>query len=273
MLSSLKYPGSKWLKHLALWKHPQLQPHLPQTELLSSASLKHMIKTHPIVFIKPVIGGGGRGILKVSSAGAGQYTLQHAGGIRTYSSLPLLIKFIQSQTASRQYLIQQGVDLIRIGGRAMDFRILMLKPARKWKVMGVMGKLAARNKHVTNYCRGGSWIRLEDALTQSIGCTPEDCRIAENELRAFAETIAGYMDKEFPNIDELGLDIAIDGERRIWLLEANTKPQYKLFLHHPDPRLYSKISAMIRALRYPGHMTSPRPLVAIQHTARMKQQT
>jgi hypothetical protein len=62
-------------------------------------------------------------------------------------------------------------------------------------------------------------------------------------------TIARAMKQHFPNITELGLDIAIDTNQKIWLLEANTKPHYHLFKYHSTPILYAQIRSSVRSIR------------------------
>ncbi|MNP87462.1 hypothetical protein D3C76_1883740 [compost metagenome] len=59
------------------------------------------------------------------------------------------------------------------------------------------------------------------------------------------------MQKRFPLVAELGLDIGIDENLKLWLIEANTRPQYKLFRDHEDPMLYNRIGAIIKTIRLP----------------------
>ncbi|MNY76879.1 hypothetical protein D3C86_2166020 [compost metagenome] len=59
------------------------------------------------------------------------------------------------------------------------------------------------------------------------------------------------MQKRFRLVAELGLDIGIDEDLQLWLIEANTRPQYKLFRDHDDRTLYARIGAIIKTVRRP----------------------
>ena len=64
-------------------------------------------------------------------------------------------------------MLQKGIELIALNGRPIDFRLMLLKPAGRWEVMGIMGKLAARHLAVTNYNHGGQPITFESALRRA----------------------------------------------------------------------------------------------------------
>lgn len=58
--------ASKWLKTKALLSNPQLARHIPPTRLYRSAVLRRMLHLYGSVVLKPVLGTGGLGVLKVS---------------------------------------------------------------------------------------------------------------------------------------------------------------------------------------------------------------
>jgi glutathione synthase/RimK-type ligase-like ATP-grasp enzyme len=247
----LKYPGRKWLKHESLWSEPELRTYLPETELFSPEAFIQMIKRHSVLFLKPDLGMRGQGVLKVTLEGE-TCIIRTASNTSSYRNLKSAALKLEQLTEGKRYIVQQGIDLIRIKGHPVDFRVLLLKKRNgEWKLFGVMGKVAAPNRFVTNYSRGGKAIRLHQALEQTFGPEKQDEAKWDERIHEMSIKISNAMKKHFPNIAELGLDVAIDTQQRIWLIEANTRPQYQLFRHHSDPNLFHRISASVRAVRTP----------------------
>lgn len=219
-------------------------------------SFSRYLDHFPVVFLKPSLGGGGKGVFKISRAKR-RYELQSGNRRQFVNRIHHLYHKINKAIAGRKYLIQEGINLIALGGRPMDFRILLLKPDNDWVVMGIMGKLAARNKVVTNHCRGGSSITLNNALIPSLRFSTKQCSELKTKLKDLSLQIAYSLENQFRNITELGLDIAIDSNEHVWLLEANTKPHFELFKHHEDPTLYRKIYRMVKRLRSKQKLAEP----------------
>lgn len=249
-LLSQKYPWSKWRKHVVLRREEALLPYLPDTEQLDANHLRELLSRYPAVFLKPCYGGGGRGVIQITKHGA-KCTVRTTNR-RFDVSYENVYPSVKPLTGGKSYIVQQGIDLISVSGRPIDFRVLLLRPGDQWELIGIMGKLAVRNQIVTNHCRGGSSIPLRDALKQAAGWEEEDCEQVETEMIGVAEKIAVAMVNKFRYVNQLGLDMAVDSQKRVWLIEANTRPQYKLFKDHEDPTLYKRIDEMIRKLRrYP----------------------
>ncbi|WP_234972743.1 YheC/YheD family protein [Paenibacillus vortex] len=54
--------------------------------------------------------------------------------------------------------------------------------------------------------------------------------------------VAAQLQKSYPNLKEIGLDVAIDERWNIWILEVNTKPAlfpFKKFFK--DPSVYKQV--------------------------------
>ncbi|WP_239632983.1 YheC/YheD family protein [Paenibacillus sp. H1-7] len=245
----LKYPGRKWSKHESLWNEEGLRPHLPVTELFTPQSFKKMIEQHPVVFLKPDLGMRGQGIVKVSRVKEGECTIQTASKTYKRRGASSAARRLKKLIGGKRYIVQQGIDLIRIKGRPVDFRILLHKTNGKWKFFGIMGKVAAKNRFVTNYARGGKAIRLQEALSKAFGNEKLGDVNWDERLKSLSLQLAEALQKYYPNVTELGLDVAIDADQRIWLLEANTRPQYQLFRHHANRGLYARIASSVRSVR------------------------
>ncbi|ACT04001.1 YheC/YheD family protein [Paenibacillus sp. JDR-2] len=241
----IKYPGRKWLKHVALSGEEELRDYLPDTEQFTPKGFISMIDRYPVLFVKPDLGMKGQGVMKVYYKD-GRIVIRTEDSRYSFQSAKFAAIKLKQLIGTKRYLMQQGIDLIQIDGNPIDFRILLhLRRDETWKFFGVMGKVAAPNRFVTNHSSGGKAIRLHQAL----GLTRQECEPWEKKLREMAFKVASGMKKHFPLITELGLDIAIDTEHRVWLLEANTKPQFQLFRYHSNPKLYAQIASSVKNIR------------------------
>lgn len=244
------YPGSKWNKYLIMAKDTALRPYLPQTEKLGKTTLKSLLERFPMVYVKPNLGGGGRGVMRITSRSNGTYLLQSGKGKKLCFHLPHLTRTLAKQIRPKTpYLVQQGIDMIQLDDRPIDFRILLLRQDGSWSYMGTMGKLAAKNRHITNHSNGGTAIQFEEACGKAGGWDSKQIDKLAKELKTLGLQSARVLNKHYPLLSQLGLDIAIDRKQRIWVLEANSKPQYQLFRHHESTNLYERIHRTIQQLR------------------------
>ncbi|WP_438448367.1 YheC/YheD family protein [Gorillibacterium sp. sgz5001074] len=251
-----KYPWSKWKKHLALVTDPELAAHLPETVMLEEGSLHDFLRRFPAVYVKPSYGGGGKGIMKLERSG--HYVTVKTSTKRFRVPLPAVYPLVRKLAEGKSYIIQQGIDLLSLEERSIDFRTLLLKPDREWQFMGTMGKWGVKEQIVTNHCRGGAAIRFREALEGAKGLSEEELAGLEERLKSLSLRIAEALNKKFPLVAELGLDIGIDADLQLWLIEANTRPQYHLFSEHADETLYKRIDGIIRRIRLPLKKPAPR---------------
>lgn len=247
----LKYPGSKWLKHMILSKDPALHPHLPETLLFNESNLLVLLNKYPAVFVKPIFGTGGRGVIKAVRLGS-KCKVQIATQ-KTELPISRVYSFIKKRISGTRCIVQKGVDLASVDGHPVDFRVLLLKPETEWKFMGIMGKVAMKHRIVTNHCRGGRPILLKEALVRSLNLEEKACKDIARDMESLGLRIAAALQRKFKVINELGLDIAVDNQQKLWLIEANTRPHYELFRYHENPDLYNHIHRTIRTLRKPKH--------------------
>jgi len=145
-------------------------------------------------------------------------------------------------------MVQRGVRILTNGGRPIDFRVLMLRPHDRWEIMGIMGKLATGNRIVTNYSRGGRPIRLHTALRRA-GWTNREIARCKAQMESLCRSAALQFTKHHRHCRRLGVDIAVDKGHRMWILEVNTNPDYELFRHHGNKRLYGRIGSIMRSIR------------------------
>lgn len=214
----------------ALGANEKLKKYLPESYSLKSYPiLKKMCVTYPMVFLKPVRGSLGKGIIRVSRQPDGTYQTLTTSleGIKksSYSSLTKLYSSLSGKIKKNRYQIQQGLDLVRLHKRNVDFRALVHKNKKgKWSVTSIVARVAGGNHYVSNIARGGTLSTVKDALAMS-GIPSTAKLTASKRMEQAALDIAKGIEAAIPfHFGELGVDLAVDTSGRIWLLEVNSKP-------------------------------------------------
>lgn len=214
----------------ALSGDSSLQRYLPESHTLRNYTmLKSMCSRYPVVFLKPVRGSLGKGIIRLSKLGSEgwQASFTTVGGTRKVA-YPNLLKFfsaISGKMKTVRYLIQQGLTLIDSSGRPIDFRALAQKNGTgNWVITSIVGRTAGSQHYVSNLARGGTLANVRDSVAKSN--LPQMFRgSAYSRLKRAALDIAKGIDAHIPaHFGELGIDLALDTGGRVWLLEVNSKP-------------------------------------------------
>jgi hypothetical protein len=222
----------KMIKHKELLQRSELHPYLPETHWLTPSSTLRMMRTYSSLFIKPNHGSGGSGIIRAKRTQKG-YEVR-CGQSHKHVGTNSLYKAIQSyRKPSQQYLVQRGLQLAQYDGSIFDIRIYMQKPESKWIISGMVSRVAAPNQFVTNYHKGGHAEPLHNVLSTLLANNSSKVNDCLNRITKVSYIIAETINKRH-SIRELGIDLAIEKNGRLWIIEANSKPGHMLFTQLPD---------------------------------------
>ncbi|AZK46268.1 YheC/YheD family protein [Paenibacillus lentus] len=214
--------ADKWLKTEALLRNPEVALHVPKTRKYSAKALQGVLRQFGMAVIKPVRGGGGYGVIKVFYAG-GSYGFTYMSRSRSFKSFDAMFNALNKTKVDRKYIIQQGVQLARIGGRPIDYRVKVAKQNGSWVYRSMLGRLARPGLFVTNLSRGGTQLSAGEGLKRSLGKV--SIRKKRGEMRSLTNKCITIMESAFPGVGELGFDYGIDARGKIWIFEVNTRPQ------------------------------------------------
>lgn len=209
----------------------QYAHHLPYTVLYEQPQdLIYMVKRYPIIYIKPIYGSEGRGILRLHRKTT-EYVLEQITVNRTerrfFAKFSEIAKYLRSKVRRRYYLIQQGIPLLEWENQTIDFRALLQKNRQgKWKVISLIARLGNPNTFVSNLAQGGKLMSSVQLLKQLRPQYPHLPTI--KEIQSFAINMATALDEQIEgNFGELGIDLGIDRNSHLWLIEMNAKPSKK----------------------------------------------
>ncbi|WP_068773359.1 YheC/YheD family protein [Paenibacillus sp. FJAT-26967] len=193
------------------------------------AMLQNMCNKYPVVFLKPVLGSLGKGILRITELGDKTYSCEiptvNGTNRKVYRSLSKLFSAQLGKLKTSRYQIQQGLALIHVGGRPVDFRALVQKDQKgEWAVTSVVARIAGANHFVSNLARGGSLGTVKETLART-SLPAADLKKISDQIRKAAVAVAAGIQTNIPSLfGELGVDLAVDTSGRVWLLEVNSKP-------------------------------------------------
>ncbi|MBP2002548.1 hypothetical protein J2Z69_003634 [Paenibacillus shirakamiensis] len=243
----------------ALKADPSLLKYLPESHLFRNfAMLKGMCSRYPVVFLKPTRGSLGKGIIRISRNPEGSYqTLAtQVGGTRrqNYENLTKLFASLSGKMKTTRYQIQQGLNLIDLSGRPVDFRALVQKNGTgAWEITSIVARTAGTHHFVSNLARGGTLSTVKEAMAKTH--FPADIKAkAAVRLKKAALDLADGIDQHIhAHFGELGIDLAMDTSGRIWLIEVNSKPSK----NDNTPLAMGKIRPSVRRmLDYASYLSS-----------------
>ncbi|UVI31018.1 YheC/YheD family protein [Paenibacillus spongiae] len=231
---------SKWTKTKWLNKNANLRKYVPQTLPFSRSNLSSMLSQYSTVFFKPTGGSGGFNIVRIKKLANG-YQTQHNTVKTRYSTFDALFGQLKQRSRQRPYLLQKGINLAKTKGRPFDIRVMIQKSnAGAWKCTGIFTKIGRPGKVATNYNQGGNVGFLQQTLSGS-GYSQGRIEKKRNELINLGLSVGRLFDQHLRGFRELGLDVALDGEGRSWILEVNTRPQFYPLKKFKDKSMYREM--------------------------------
>jgi glutathione synthase/RimK-type ligase-like ATP-grasp enzyme len=220
---------SKWEVYEHLMKKKYLHTFIPETRIFSNESFIDFAEKYETVFIKPIHGSQGRNIFKLVKKDDSHYTYQSSflskseNSTTTYS-LEEVYQQIKPVINNHFYILQQGIPLVSTNGSAIDFRVLCHKNIKNdWEVTSTVARISAEQEFVSNIARGGRIMRAVNALALFMSKTKALEVLAH--MKELSIETASIISELSPGITgELGIDIGVEPDGKLWLIEVNSKP-------------------------------------------------
>lgn len=225
---------NKWEMYQWFSQEPGLNPHIPYTVLYHSPQdVLEMLERFSIIYIKPIFGLQGRGIVRISVENRMlilKYRESGTNRIVTFKDRGKAGEYIQERFRHGRYLIQQAVDLLEYKGGLVDFRCVVQKnQSNKWVCQAIIGRSGVKDSIVSNISSGGAAFTAKNILRKAIATSEENIDELKKKIAAFAITVCHKLDEYGINCGTLGLDIGMDPQGGLWLIEINNRD--------PDPSI------------------------------------
>jgi hypothetical protein len=199
---------------------------IPTQSISKVEDVVSFIQKHKRSVIKPHSGRKGRSIFFI--------TLMEDNRIRCISGLDMNIYsleefelFIRRLIHQQKYLVQPFIECKTKAGLTYDFRLHVQKGAAgKWTVNLIYPRVSGNDKLTSNISSGGYRGELIPFLVEEFG---EDYFNIKQLLEYFAVSFATHFESLYKkrSFDELGIDVAIDQNQRLWIYEVNWRPGSK----------------------------------------------
>jgi glutathione synthase/RimK-type ligase-like ATP-grasp enzyme len=255
----------KWEMFQWFSKEPAINPSIPCTILYrSSGDVLEMLTKFPKIYLKPVLGLQGRGIVRLSMENKQfvfKYRENRENRIISFEDPTKAGEYLEMHFCHRRYLIQQAIDLLEYNGGLIDFRCVVQKnQSNAWICQAIIGRCGIKDSIVSNISSGGTAFTAENILRKTIATSEEKIAEWQKKIAAFAVTVCNKLDEYGINCGTLGLDIGIDSQGQLWLIEINNRdpdPGIALDVHNTElfytlktgPLFYAKFLAGFQEMK------------------------
>ncbi|MED4753475.1 YheC/YheD family protein [Brevibacillus choshinensis] len=243
-----------------LGNYPSVQAFLPVTKKLDTlARFRSFCTEHRFVYLKPVRGKAGEGIMRVdykNDVWRLERLKDQKAVTRRFTNLDDVWKHIKGLVHQKKYIMQQGIKRARYQGKPFDVRALVQKDGNgEWSVTGVGIRRAGSQSITTHVPRGGSIHSLSSVLHSLFSDDPEKM---ETQIHHTCLTIARALNEEIKDLAEMSMDLGLTEDGKLWFFEANAKPEK---FDEPTIRRLS-LSNLIHYAQFVSRLQSGRRVVA-----------
>ena len=257
------YSFDKWDMHKWFSVEADLVKYLPETKIyVSKEDITSMLKKNSVVYVKPIWGMKGFGVVKVKKEEENirfQYREENENKDIIAKTSEEIDNALELLFKSGGHIIQQGLDLITFDGGIVDLRCVMQKNETcKWVCNTIVARIGAKDSVVSNISSGGAAMPGIEFINEAIDLPQAEKYVLREKIVSACTKICNVLDEYGFNFGTLGLDIGIDKNYNIWLIEINNrKPHPAIALRACDiPAYYTILTAPLyyaKALAGFGH--------------------
>lgn len=218
--------------------------YLPETHPFTSFSeIETMLSKFGHVYVKPNNGSLGIGVHQILyEKQNGWYFCRYRdyegnNRLRKFTSLESLFKIVFSGRSLDTMLVQQGIHLLKIDSRSIDFRVHTNKDDNgRWQVTALAAKVAGKGSVTTHVRSGGEIKTLAEIFSEA------ETKMYTEKLTVASLLLSEALEKNMEGIiGEIGFDLGIDKNGEVCLFEANSKPGRSIF-KHPDLKNFERLT-------------------------------
>ncbi|MCP8968176.1 YheC/YheD family endospore coat-associated protein [Ectobacillus ponti] len=251
-------PGffNKWDIYQLLQREEEALPYLPETERFTSfGQIELLLAKYGHVYVKPMNGSLGNSIYQIRYAFEEnvyycRFRDENGNKLRKYQALEYLVNHLLRHHELDKFIVQQGISLYRLNGQPVDFRVHTNKNRSGiWQLTAIAAKVAGQGSMTTHINNGGDVLTLEELFPD-----PQQRDEVQTKITDAVLLLSGCIDRQVDGcIGEIGFDIGLDKNGKVWLFEANSKPGRSIF-EHPKLQESDRLTKEL-FLEYALHLT------------------
>lgn len=204
---------------------------MPETEAFDSNKLMEFLDKNKLVYLKPISGSMGKGIIKITKDSISYDDEKKANW--TVEDVNSVIEKYEYKPA--EYLMQAGIDVQMYKDSVFDVRVLMQKNENGQTLLtGFESRCGEKGKITSNIHTGGHAEKTTNVIIKVFGKDRLDEIL--NEIRRLSWIIVKKISKDISRFGEIGIDFLIDKQGKVYLLELNTRPGRSIFKIEPEIR-------------------------------------
>lgn len=214
--------------HRLLASDPVANRYLPYSDIATPTVIRRMMKQYDDIILKPCSGSIGQGIMRLRKT--------HSNWMITYSRSPSIGGWVTSKLFKERlpsivlnrisrypFLAQQRIPLAEYNDNAYDLRVSLQRGINgQWQITGMYAKIAPSSTFVSNIAQGGTALPLESILASSISIPPISMIRSIEEITLL---MASSLSAQLPRMADLGMDIGITTDGKLYFIECNGRDQ------------------------------------------------
>ncbi|MFJ8260371.1 YheC/YheD family protein [Rummeliibacillus sp. NPDC094406] len=241
--------GNKWNVMERLIEAKEFEKYVIPSKIVKNVEDFHryLINNNKVVF-KPIDGRKGKGIYFISKIGRNfEVRKDTENSLYTKNQVD---KLLADQLTTGTFIVQPYIQSKMKSGQVYDFRLHVQKNGEgKWVITTIYPRVAPSGSIIPNINNGGFTNYLDPFLEQEFKEKAFDIR---RMLEHFSLSLAHHLDEiqmeQFGEvIDEIGIDVGLDENLKIWMYEVNWRPGC-------PPAFYLELDVVIHNIQYAKYL-------------------
>ncbi len=214
---------------------------IPSKKVYEFKDILDAIQEFNKVVVKPLSGNHGEMVMFIERT-LDQYDLIEGENHEIVDEEGLYSK-ISTLMTNKALLVQPYILCKTKDGYPYDFRIHVQKGGTgEWGITLIYPRIGSKDGIISNVSKGGFIAKLGSFLDREFGHEGFDI---QKTLEQFAIRFSEKFDEMYNRpLDELGIDVGIDANKKLWIYEVNWRPGY----------VYRELDAAMRLIPYATYL-------------------
>lgn len=209
-------------------------------------ALLRMVRRHGTIYTKDRWGSRGMSVMRIRPGADGWRLEGRCRGTPVNEFFPTLMGLYQHLKTLdlEDWILQQGIEGTPVEGWTFDLRVVVQKDGRgEWDIALSFLRWATTSHVANNLSQGARQIDPAD-FSLHFGDQVHGLPTFQADAHAASVKVAKVLGDHFGTLGEVGVDVGLDREGRVWVFEVNRKPVRKAgFSMHRRIFAYARLLA------------------------------